>query len=245
MWENVTIVDILGIVPTFLLLIIGAVLALAMLRGKVGSLSLGRDGLQVKNSEAIQVQSMTLARLLDGFIVDLDGELLDFAYRQARALRKPMLHMLNDFNLAPDGKRNICSTVTDPLNEAARQNKFKVLLRPANVHSYIGRIVKRIKEEYEFLSMEHDKETCPKDGSPCAQFPGWDELESGVTRLLMDGWATSIKEHVIKICEKKMELYQMYKASYEELGDNVRGKIAADCFEKNQNYIRELQGGLA
>jgi len=241
----VEVADMLQLVPTVILLGIGLMLAVAMLRGKVGSLSVGKDGLQVKNNEAIQVQSMTLARLLDGFIVDLDGELLDFAHGQIRALRKPILQLLKDFDLAPDGKRVICSALMDPLAEAARQNKFKVLLRPANVNSYIGRLIKRIKEEYEFLSMEHDRETCPKDGSPCTQFPGWHELEGGVTRLLMDGWAMHIKEQVVKTCEKKMELYQMYKASYEELGDAVRGKIAADCFEKNKNYIRELQGGLA
>ena len=236
--------DMLRLVPTLILLGIGLMLAIAMLRGKVGSLSVGKDGLQVKNNEAIQVQSMTLARLLDGFIVDLDGELLDFAHGRTRALRKPMLQLLNEFNLAPDGKRNICFAMAEPLNEAVRQNKFKVLLRPANVNSYIGRLVKRIREEYEFLSMEHGRETCPKDGSPCAGYPGWEELEGGIARLLMDGWAMHIKDHVVKICEKKMELYQMYKASYEELGDNVRGNIASDCFEKNRNYIRELQGGM-
>ena len=237
-----TLQEILTMLPTLLLLGIGVMLAIAMIKGKVGSLSIGKDGLHVKNAEAVQVQSMTLNRILDGLIVDLDGELIDFVLRRNRDIRKPFYRLLGEHHISPHGRRTIYDAIKAPLYEATRRNKFKIMLRPANAESYLDRILGYIKEEYEFLAMEHEYDICPKDNSQCIPFPEWDVLHADTRSILKTQWAEHIRDYVITICEKKIECYQNYQNLYLELGDEVRAQISVGCIEKNQSYIKELRG---
>jgi hypothetical protein len=222
-----------AIILGFILLIIG------LKRGWFSSFHAGKDGISFEAKQK-QLQSGNLNKTLDDSIAECDHDLLDTATSLADNLRRGLSRYLDSFIQYPSGKRTISGAIRFPLYNAIRRNKFKIVLRPENVESYLDKIMEDIAQEYDEVDAEQEKFVCPIHGGVCIDYPEWPVIKTPLRERIMKGWIVPLKQAVIETCKKKITIYEKHILIFQDIGDENRIAISKQCIEKNKTYIQEL-----
>jgi hypothetical protein len=224
----------LGIIFVFIFLI------LSMKNKWIQNFSAGKDGIKLNNAEKEKkLQSGNLDKMMSDAIIECDGWLKDKSTEYADAFRRGLSRFLDPFIHYPSGKRSVSGAIRFPLYNAIRSNKFKIKLRPENIEEYLDILMEKIREEYDDVDDEQDKFICPIHNTPCIQFPNFDELP-GLREQIKKHWLIPTKEAQIEMHRKKIEIYNKYIPTFQDIGDDNAIAVCKVCIKKNEEYIEAL-----
>ena len=233
------------IIGTFVVIVI-LLLMLASKLGLISSLSF-KDLFELKGKEKKEVEKKyetgSLKKNLYDQIIKLDKELESFAIERASKLKRAFTRGFNKTMPCASTRAALIDAIKGPLYEACRSNNFKLELKPVNIKWYVGRIMKKIVDEYEDFLTSHEGASCViGQPHPCPKIAPVAKVEKQIEQAILQHWAQAIRRKQIDICESKIKLYLQFVDTFRQIGDLVEVRICDHCIEKNRNYISELKG---
>jgi hypothetical protein len=169
---------------------------------------------------------------------DHDEQLQVRLRSQTNAMRTRLVNEFQEYNLCSIMYSALASAIRWPLYESIVNNHFTEVLLPDNIADYKQRIFGLIEDEYRNIFSGSARTPCPQDNIP--------EFEQVRAKLqgFFNQWLLYLIGEVIRTCRQKLDTYNRYQVSFAENKDDYRGKIIAQCIEKNERYIRDLSSVL-
>lgn len=231
--------QIIELIQTFAwpsaIMVVGILIYLLIQRGTVSSVSAGKDGISLQLVESRQEREYFMNRRIAQIDQDLHTEIMS----RTRALKKPLLRVVNGAGLCTAALRAIAADLRSPIYQAVDENDFKVNMATANREAYLELKLGALKDEYTDLVSEAGTDPCVAGPAAVIVFPEWDSVKPGMVRAL-ELWADRVSDAVVLSCRRKIEVYEEYRPQFQAARDRKFTQIVEDCITKNQGYIEAL-----
>ena len=206
-----------------------------------------RDFFELKGRDKKEVEKKyelgSLKKNLYDQIIKLDKELESYAIERASKLKRAFTRGFTKTIPCASTRAALIDAIKGPLYESCRSNNFKLELKPVNIKWYVGRIMKKIADEYDDFLTAHEGASCVIDHPhPCPKIEPVSKVEKQIEQVILQHWAQAIRRKQIDICEGKVKLYVQFIDTFRQIGDELEVKICDHCIEKNRNYIKGLKG---
>jgi hypothetical protein len=159
---------------------------------------------------------------------DHDEQLQIRLRSQTSAMRTRLVNAFQEYNLCSIMYSALASAIRWPLYESIVNNHFTEVLSPDNIADYKKRIFGLIEDEYRNIFSAASRTPCPQDN-----VPDFDQVRAKLQGFFAQ-WLQYLIGEVIRTCRQKLDTYNRYQITFAENKDDYRGKIIAQCIEKNE-----------
>jgi hypothetical protein len=169
---------------------------------------------------------------------DHDEQLQIRLRSQTSAMRTRLVNVFQKYNLCSIMYSALASAIRWPLYESIVNNHFTEVLSPDNIADYKKRMFGLIEDEYRNIFSASVRTPYPQDN-----VPDFEQVHAKLQGVFSQ-WLQYLISEVIRTCRQKLDTYNRYQVTFVENKDDYRGKIIAQCIEKNERYIRDLASVL-